>query len=890
MRRRYYRDDDAAIADFVAWSMILTGKGLMELVKFLSRPGAYTPYSPDEPRQVSGLLERVPKIDWSQADLPKVDVGSLKRFKGVRSLKDLKNAAQSLSDDLKSVQVSWSPGDRPQLIPRSEVAHPFLFPQLVGEPRAFRITPAKVEANPDASVQLIRDLVSSTPRLTFEILGNGNETLWQVTDYEGRYPPQMIIDHIRTHHPGAVVEAVDVTMLPARQYPFFRQLLVFGMTNEYAAPLPFWGDAKGSDPLATLTRRMDFLDPTLEERVQYQLFSLVYSQEAGDRAGKRLLHGTVKPTSGLIEDKSDPRSGFDIELLNAKLGHPLYHTFVTVTVESQDEQRLDEIAQIAHDVMRVRLPRYNGMRLVGSPSLKHQVESEEYASIAWFETLLTAMVKSYQPEWRRILSVLSPPEMATLWHLPDETYSGEKIVWETTAIPKELVATDFKPEQQVLIGEVVSFGKVIPIALPVADRVYHQTIAGKTGVGKSTLLLNLIHQDIAAGRGVAVIDPQRKLIDDLLARSIPPERQKDVILLDCGRDDYPVPLNPFRIPEGVKFASAFNYVYWVMRKIYEDIWLEGQTDTVMRNVIQALLCDPEATPLEIRRLFTNDAYRVKLIAQMEENEWVSLDTIEFWQDFNHRTEGDKRELSRSILNRTRAFLGNRTLELMTCHPQGLNFQDMIREKKIVLINLAGDEIANEVGSLGALFVSGFYLASEALGYVSGENVPPRFYLSIDEAERFITTPLGDLFSQARKMGLSLTVANQYLDQLSKTTLQAMTGTVGTQFLFELGSNDAQTFKSLVEPEIPWESLLNLGVHRMAVKTRAEGRSLPAFVVSTRPAPAASHTPYAREEVVPDRMSGKDVRDWILKRRKADTKPPTEEAPKPDGEPDVTDFE
>ncbi|MBI1258519.1 MAG: hypothetical protein GC204_13710 [Chloroflexi bacterium] len=888
MRRRYYRDDDAAIAEFVAWSMILTGKGLMEVVKWLTRPGAYTPYSPDEPRQVSGLLEHVPKIDWSQAGLPKVDAGSLKRFKGVRSLKDLKAAAQNLSDDLKSVQVSWSPGDRPQLIPRPEVAHPFFFPQVVGEPRAYRITPVMAEANPQASVDLMRDLMAATPRLTFEIVGDGKETVWQIVDYEGRYPSQMITDHIRTHHAGAVVEQVDPTVLPARQYPFFRQLLVFGLTNEYAAPLPFWGEVKGSDSLATLTRRMDFLDPVQEERVQYQLFSFTFSEEAGNRAGKRLLRGTVRPTSGIIEDKSDPLSGFDLELLNAKLANPLYHTFVAVTVESRDEKRLDEIAQVAHDVMRVHLPRYNGMTLVGSPSLKHPVDSEEFATIAWFETLLTAMVKSYQPEWRRILSVLSPPEMATLWHLPDETYTGEKIVWASSAIPKELIATDFKPTQQLLIGDVITTGKTTPIALPLADRVYHQTIVGKTGVGKSTLLLNLIHQDIAAGRGVAVIDPHGKLIDDILTTSVPPKRAKDVVLLDCGRSDFPVPLNPFRIPEGVSFASAFNYVYWAMRKIYESIWQEGQTDRVMRHVIEALLCDPEATPLDIRRLFADDAYRAKLVEMMEDNDDVSFDTVDFWQDFDERSEGGIREMARPILNRTSAFVGRRTLELMTCHPKSLNFQAFIRDKKIVLINLSGDEIVNEVGSLGALFVSGFYLASEALGYVA-DGQPPRYVLAIDEVERFMTTPLGDLFSQARKMGLSLTIANQYLDQLSKATLQAITGTVGTQFLFELGLNDAQTFRPLVEPEMAWEELLHLGVYRMAVKTRAEGRTLPALVVATRPKPKESKTPYVRADTVPDRMNGKDVRAWIRTRR-SPKKNPDDETNKPGDESDVTDFE
>lgn len=371
-----------------------------------------------------------------------------------------------------------------------------------------------------------------------------------------------------------------------------------------------------------------------------------------------------------------------------------------MTVESQDEQRLTELAQIAHDVMQVSLPRYNQITLVGSRDFKRKMENEEQASIAWFETLLTALVQSSKPEWRRLLCVLSPQEMATLWHLPDETYTGENIVWASSAVPTELIGTEGVPHERMVIGDAALAGRRVPIVIAATDRDTHIAIAGKPKVGKSTVLLNLIHQDIEAGRGVAVIDPHGKLIDDILHRSIPTERHKDVVLLDCGRDDYPVPINPFRIPPGVEFYSAFNYVYWVTRRIYEDIWLDGQTDMVMRNVIQALLCDPEATPLDIRRLFMNDAYRQHVIDLMSSHDKVSLDVLDFWIDFKDRSTGDKREIARPVLNRTSAFLGNRTLELMTCHPTGFNFQECIREHKIVLINLVGDEIANEQGSLG----------------------------------------------------------------------------------------------------------------------------------------------------------------------------------------------
>jgi hypothetical protein len=380
-------------------------------------------------------------------------------------------------------------------------------------------------------------------------------------------------------------------------------------------------------------------------------------------------------------------------------------------------------------------------------------------------------------------------------------------------------------------------------------------------------------------------------VDDLLARSISKARRGDVVLLDCGRDDYPVPLNPFRVPQGVKFASAFNALYWVTRKIYQDIWLDGQTDMVMRNVIQALLCDPEATPLDIRRLFMVDSYRKHVLDLMQKHDRVSLDTIEYWSEFDARSMGDKRETAKPVFNRTRAFLGNRTLELMTCHPKGLNFQEFIRERKIVLIRLSGEEIIHEAGGLGAMFLGNFYLASEALGYLA-DGEPPRYSLYIDEAERFITSPLPDMFAQSRKFGLALTLSCQFLDQLSSETYQAIVGSVGTHFLFEVGIKDADTLAPLVAPEIEAEALTKLGFYRMAVRTRASGKTVPPFVVSTHAAPPVRATPDDAEAVASDRMKGEAVRAWIIDRLKEKKPEETSAEPlqPPPSKPEVTDYE
>ncbi|MBK8025758.1 MAG: type IV secretion system DNA-binding domain-containing protein [Chloroflexi bacterium] len=530
---------------------------------------------------------------------------------------------------------------------------------------------------------------------------------------------------------------------------------------------------------------------------------------------------------------------------------------------------------MAQDILSIRLPRYNAMQVVGPRNLKRAIEDADHASIAWFESMLALMVQTRKREWRLLLSVLSPQEIATLWHLPDETYAGEKIAWAVSnapdALPKE-------GADRVVIGEILRGGFSRPVSLAAADRAYHHYVAGKTGTGKSTLLHNLIHQDIAAGRGVAVIDPHGKLVDDILANSIPLERHQDVVLLDCSSDAYPVPLNPFRIPEGVDYDSAFNHVYWVLRRIYSDIWLDGRTDMVMRNVVEALLCDPEATPLDIRRLFTSDEYRQQLVGLMQDHPSVSMDTLDYWEEFAERSKGDKRDIADPVITRTRAFLGNRTLELMTCHKHGLDYSRFIAEKKIVLARLNGRAIAQEVGSLGAMLISGLFLAAEAMAYTPSE-ADPRMFVYIDEVERFVTTPLPDMLAQARKFGLPLTLANQYLDQLSPETYRAIAGTVGTLTLFEMGLEDAAKFTRLLEPDVTQEALAQLGLYRMAVKTRAHGASVPAFIAAARRAPERRGTPYA--ETAAQGMTGVEVREWLKTRREKRSEKPDEKPDEPE---------
>ncbi|MBK9123531.1 MAG: type IV secretion system DNA-binding domain-containing protein [Chloroflexi bacterium] len=840
MPRRYY-DDDYVYGEFVGWALVLTGSALATLAKALRlKPERYRPVAPDVPRhigRVEGLLGSM-GIDWSNAKLPKIDITNLTR-----------------------PQVSWDPGDRPQLV-KHDTGETFAFPRINGKPATYSVSVAKGPFSEAASLGLIQTLAGICPRLSYEIVADGKSLTWQIVDYEGNYSPSTIIDTIKTNVPSAVVTVGDPLHEIERQYPFYRQLITFGLANEYPAPIPYLADLKDGDPLLTLTSRMNLLRADLEERVKLQLLVFVASDEAVDRSTKRLVEGIVKPLSGLYKT-NDPFSGMDKTKLNTKLAGPLYHCFLAVTLESREERRLNELAAFAHDLGQFALPQHNQVQVKGAEALRRVVPSSEHAGLPWFEGMLTGFVQTKHDEWRQLLMVLCPQEMAGLWHLPHENFAATRIAWATAAVPEAVTTAE---AGKITIGMTVGPGKPHPISIAPKDRSYHHYITGKTGMGKTTLMHNLIHQDIAAGHGVALIDPHGQLTDAILARSIPEDRHDDLVLLLGSSAEAPMPLNPLRVPKGASRETAFTMIYWTMRKIYESIWREGQMDITMRNVLSALLTDPDATPLDIERLFSDIAYRKKLTAAMEDNDDTSFATLQFWKRFGKQSEAEHRELARPILNRTSAFLGNQQLELMTCHPNTLDIADFIRKKKIVLINLSGDAIKSEVGALGAILMSSFFLASESIGYQDGGE-PPRFYLYVDELEKFVTSPVDDILSQARKFGLSVTLANQYLGQMSPGTLESILGNVGHQFIFEIGDKDIPTLAPVTEPDVPRTQLLNLGAHHMAVKTRADGRTLPAFVARTNPEPKPTGFPVTSASAPPfdGILPRKAIRAWLNKR-------------------------
>ncbi|MCL4266682.1 MAG: type IV secretion system DNA-binding domain-containing protein [Anaerolineae bacterium] len=423
--------------------------------------------------------------------------------------------------------------------------------------------------------------------------------------------------------------------------------------------------------------------------------------------------------------------------------------------------------------------------------------------------------------------VLSAPEVAALWHLPCDQCIHPRVRWATGAsapLPQQVGQHD----NSVVIGTNLYQGHEQPVTLTYTDRVTHLNIMGSTGVGKSTLLHRLIHQDIAAGKRVGVIDPHGSLVENILATSIPPEREAEVILFDMHDTDHPIGLNLLAASSQVSKEQVAGQALGVIRKMFAENWSSTRMEDALYAALIALMSTEGATIQDILRLFHNSDFRAEVLRRVTDP--VAL---EFWHDeYEPLSASQKHQFSLPIANRIRKFYRDERIRRVVCQQDSLDFGKILTGQTIFLANLGGiAEIDAE--TLGALLISKFQIAAMSQLPISANgSQDATFYLYIDEVQNFTTTSLSKMFSEARKHGLSLTVANQYLRQLEGDTLDAIVGNAGTAIIFRIGTTDAPRLSTLVKPQFDSEDLLNLSRFNAIVKMQANGETLPAFSLQT----------------------------------------------------------
>lgn len=370
-----------------------------------------------------------------------------------------------------------------------------------------------------------------------------------------------------------------------------------------------------------------------------------------------------------------------------------------------------------------------------------------------------------------------------------------------------------------------------------SDRFAHIYVVGKTGVGKSTLLLNMALSDIDKGKGLCVIDPHSDVVEKLL-EYIPEHRISDVLYFNPTDTDYPVGLNPLKsvIPQFHDLVASG--LISVFKKIWADSW-GVRMEYILRFSILTLLEYPEATLLDINPLLTNPIFRKEVLNHVKNEH-----TRSFWfNEFDTYTKSHRNEAISPILNKAGIFHTNDVLRnIFGQRKQKFRISQIMDTSKIMLVNLSKGELGEDItGLLGSMLITSFQLATSYRA-TQDESERTGFTLYIDEAHSFITTSFVDILAEARKYKLSLFLSHQYIDQLHEKIQSAIFGNVGTMIAFRVGATDAKILEQEFYPICAAEDFIKLPRFGMYIKLMIDGATSFPFSAYTLPhkLPAISH--------------------------------------------------
>jgi len=355
------------------------------------------------------------------------------------------------------------------------------------------------------------------------------------------------------------------------------------------------------------------------------------------------------------------------------------------------------------------------------------------------------------------------------------------------------------------------------------DRRYHMYVMGKTGMGKSTLLLNLIKQDMQNGEGLAVLDPHGDLAEKIVA-SVPEYRMKDLIYLDTTNKDNSVVFNPLEIINRKQAALTVSSLISVFKKIWEDSW-GPRMEYILRNSLSTLAEFKAASLLDLQRMFQNEVFRDTLIEKVKNPEIKS-----FWQkEFAKYPKRMQTEVFSPIQNKIGQFLNNPVIKKIVGQRQSsFNLRDVMDNRKILIVNLSKGIIGEDSASLlGSLLVTKIALAALSRQDIKEENRKD-FYLYVDEFQSFATSGFIDILSEARKYRLNLILANQYLHQVDEKIRRAIFGNVGTLIAFRTGSEDARALAQEFYPVFSQTDFVNLPAYSIYLKLMIDGITSEAF--------------------------------------------------------------
>ncbi len=381
------------------------------------------------------------------------------------------------------------------------------------------------------------------------------------------------------------------------------------------------------------------------------------------------------------------------------------------------------------------------------------------------------------------------------------------------------------------------------VGIKTDDRRRHVYTVGKTGMGKTEMLKNMIIQDIEAGHGVGVIDPHGELAEEIIDL-IPSYRINDVAYFNPADVENPIAFNVMeRVKKGYHHFVASGLMD-VFKKIWPGVW-SSRMEYILEHTILALLEYPNSTLLGVNRMMADKDFREKVVDNVEDAVVKS-----FWiNEFKKYSKRYKSEATAAIQNKIGQLISNPLVRNIVGQVSSkINMSEIINEKKILIANLSKGRIGEENSKLlGALLVTKLQLAAMKRVKISEEKRND-FFLYVDEFQNFATQSFASILSEARKYRLCLTLANQYLAQLTEMTNEgaksykvrnAIFGNVGTLIVFRVGAEDAEFLEKEFEPDLMARDLVDLGKYQIYLRLMIDG-------ITGRPFSAETFPPIERD--------------------------------------------
>ena len=367
------------------------------------------------------------------------------------------------------------------------------------------------------------------------------------------------------------------------------------------------------------------------------------------------------------------------------------------------------------------------------------------------------------------------------------------------------------------------------------DRRRHMYLIGKTGMGKSTILENMIVDDIRAGHGVAVVDPHGDLAEKII-EFIPADRINDVVYFNPSDINYPIAFNVVEQVEPHLRHLVASGLIGVFQKLWADSW-GPRLEYILRNAILAILDFPGSTILGLVRMLSDKNYRKRVVANIKDPVVKA-----FWEkEFSGYADKFASEAVSPIQNKVGQFLSNSLMRnIIGQVKSAIDIRDIMDNGKIIIMNLSKGRIGEDNSALlGAMMITKIQLAA-----MSRVDVPEKdrrdFYLYIDEFQNFSTDSFANILSEARKYRLNLILAHQYIEQLSEKVKPAVFGNVGTMVVFRVGAADAEELVKEFTPTFTEEDLVNLPKYEMYLKLMIDG-------IASSPFSAAGLPPLREDE-------------------------------------------